>query len=237
MRSLTKYISMFLVLALFGVTGCSSSSDSPTSPNGGDAPNIPQVEFKGPQTNSQDQHAIQTQSYVGSINGLTQSYQTFANLPAENNDNGWSWSVTLGNLTETLTVTSNGDNGYSWTLTLDGTDSDGTQYNNFTLAEGTTSGDGSNGSWTIYEDNSSTISAEFSWTTDSDNTLTGTLSYYDNGQKTSSMEVINYSDNSGQLTFNENGTTSFKSTWSSDGSGEWWEYDSQGNVSSNGTWS
>ncbi|NOX19072.1 MAG: hypothetical protein GXO87_12430 [Chlorobi bacterium] len=122
-------------------------------------------------------------------------------------------------------------------MTLNGTDAnDGTVYNDWVMMDASETSDGSNGNMSIYEDNSTDLEFAVSWSKNADgSTYLEFTTYGENGMK---ITVTANADQTGSLEMYEynNGeyVKTMKITWTSTG-GEWWEYDSQGNVSDHGS--
>jgi hypothetical protein len=67
--------------------------------------------------------------------------------------------------------------------------------------------------------------------------LTGTFKLYDNGGLVASqIDIVNYSDGSGEVRLSTAGALSFKATWLANGSGQWSRYDANGNQTATGNW-
>ena len=237
-----KYLKMFaatlFAASLLVISGCSKKGNPVQPP--ANPPALPSVTFKGPNTNSTDQYAQLTESYVLSFKEFSSYTTAFANMSAAQNGNTWTWTYKFGALTETMTTIQNSDGSYSWKVVFNGqaSSNDTVYYTNWTLLQGTTSADGKNGSWTIYYENTTIMLAEYNWNTSSGGVLTGTLKTYDNGGNVqSSINVVNNSDGSGSVEDYTGTVLIFKSVWQANGSGQWWTYDSStGGQTGTGNW-
>jgi hypothetical protein len=224
-----------LALTALLAAGCSKKESTPTQPSGA-APTVPTVNFKGPNTTSTDANAQATKSYVQAMNGCAAVFTPFVSLPAQQSGNTWTWTYTDRTLTVKFTCIPQSDGSYQWALVLNGTDpSSGTVYNNWTEVDGATTADGKNGSWRIYDVNRTTVAAEYEWTT-TGSVLTGTLKAYTNGVLSGQTVVVNNPDNSGELRVYTGTKLTYKSVWQTNGSGQWWTYDLNGNQTGTGTW-
>lgn len=233
------YSLVVLLLLSLLITSCSKKDDKAVDPgDGGDsqAPGIPTVSFKGPNTQSTDQYALLTKSSVESFNAYPQLLSAMFSSTKPSNSNGqWLWVVSPGQgATETFTAKKNSDGSYTWTLVLNGTIQNDT-YSNWKALEGTTSADGKTGNWKIYDDNTTTLVGEFTWSTNSGGILSGTFLSYENGATSGKFEVVNNPDNSGSLKVYSNNILSFYSTWKADGTGTWHSYEN-GVEKTNGNW-
>lgn len=223
------------VAITFLITGCSKKDSSPTEPQQ-TAPSIPTVTFKGPNTNSTDLNVQMVKSYVTVMNAYTMELAPFSAMQGVQSGNTWTWTYTQGTLTVKFTATTQSDGSYQWKMVFNGTDpSDGTVYNNWTAIEGTTSADGKSGSWKIYDENKTILLAEFNWAT-SNNVLTGTMKEYTNGVFSGQIVLVNNPDNSGELRVYTGSVVTYKAVWQSNGSGQWWTYNSSGTQTGTSTW-
>lgn len=229
---------LFAVLLMFALlnSGCSKKDSSPTEPQTTDTPTIPTVTFKGPNTSSTDINAQMIKSYASAMNTFSTMFLPYQQLQSARSGNTWTWTYTDRTLTATFTATSQSDGSYQWKMVLNGVDADdGTTYNKWTALEGTTSGDGKTGSWKIYDENKTTVATEFNWTT-TNNVLTGIQKDYSSGAVTDQITLINNPDNSGEMRVYSGTVMTYKATWTSTGSGQWWTYNSSGAQSGTGSW-
>ena len=232
---LSKFLSL-LFLAVILVAGCSKDNSSPTEP-AAEAPTLPLITFKGPNTTSTDLNALMVQAYVAAINGYTTAFAPYANLPSTRNGNTWTWNYSMGSFSVIVTSTLQSDGSFQWSMVMNGMDpSDSTVYNNWTAATGSTTADGQNGSWNIYETNTSTLAAKYEWTTNN-NVLTGTMTAYSGGAEEGKIVVINNPDGSGELDEYTGTVVVYRCVWQANGSGQWWTYDESGTQTDTGTWS
>ena len=227
-----------VVLGAFMVVGCSKKSAAPTEPTVS-APSIPEYTFTGPTTSSNDPYAAEVKALTQSANVYTAYFATFGSQVGTQNGNTWTWTYSAPNWSITFTGTKNSDGSYTWKWVENGTDPQTqTTYNNWTLLEGTSGADGKTGEWKIYQDNTTTLSATYSWSVDANGTAMATLTdYMDDGTTVNSKIVItNNSDKSGEVDSYDGTTLTFKATWTSSGTGQWWEYDTDGTSLGNGSW-
>jgi hypothetical protein len=223
---------LFLVSVIFCfifLIGCKEESTSPKS----EPPSIPTVTFSGPTAN--ETHAQTANSYAESMTGLLSAGTAFAYLPASQNGNVTSWSISAAGFTQTFSCTKQGDGSYSWSYVLNG--SDGFQtYSNWTMWTGTTSADGKSGSWIFYEFGQASKVQDLVYSTDGNGVMTGTWQMYNtSGAVTGKFIIINRPDGSGEFDRYFDGTRlDLKVTWTSNGTGTWTTYAS-GTQTGNGT--
>ncbi|HEX2960398.1 MAG TPA: hypothetical protein VHO43_01315 [Ignavibacteriales bacterium] len=234
-----KLYSVFiLLLAVLLISSCSKEEKNSVEPEGNNdkAPGLPNVAFKGPNTQSTDQYAIITKTSVESFNTYPLLINSIFSAVQPTSSNGeWKWVVNPGGTaSETFTGKRNSDGSYTWALILNGTIQNDS-YSNWKAFEGTTSADGKSGNWKIFDENSTTLVGEYSWSTNASGILTGILLEYDNGAASGKMEVINNPDNSGSLKIYHNNVLELMSTWKTDGTGTWHSYEN-GVEKTNGNW-
>ncbi len=231
-----------LAIILMLLQGCSKKDDSnPTGPGANNnPPAAPTIEFKGPQTNSQDTYAQLTIAYAKMFNGFSNYFASFNQSGGVSSGNTWTWTWSGGGLTVTYAATKQTDGSYAWKCTYNGTDGNHT-YTNFVVWEGTVNAAGNGGSWQIYETDVTTshmLAVEYVWSTSSTNILTGTFAGYNNGVLDVKYVVTNNPNGTGEVNFYDVNVLVFKSSWAADGTGTWWTYDSStGAQTSTGTWS
>jgi len=244
-----NYLKHFIVmLLLFGlVAGC--SKDNPSEPKE-EAPQFVPKTVAVPEAmqNSSDPMAQMAMSYIGSANMIT-NFSAFFTPPglmktsANLGSTGWERKWEQDGITITLTATEN-DTGYQWSVKLDGTSqSTGETYNNFIFLKIEQNKDGTAGRFSMFdpeEDASSGLIMEWVWSTLPGDVLDVIRTFYDDGIPAGRIKVLSNPDKSGELYFydyvNGNFVMEFKATWTSSGTGEWWSYDSMGNVDSHGSW-
>ncbi|MGE5682865.1 MAG: hypothetical protein ACM34K_18515 [Bacillota bacterium] len=230
-----KFYSLFILLMLsLVVTSCSKKDDNPAAPSE-EAPGIPAVSFKGPNTNSTDQWALYTKSTVESMNAYPMMLQAFSSAKPANSNGQWKWELSpVSGFSEAFVGSKNSQGGYTWQLILNGT-YEGITYNNWKALEGNTSADGKSGTWKAYDDNTTVVVAEYNWSTSSAGVLSGTFQEYENGAVNGKLEITNNPDNSGSLLAYDSGILVFKSIWVAAGTGQWWAYEN-GVVKTQGSW-
>lgn len=225
-----------LVLLAFLAAGCSKKSSSSTEPT--TPPQLTAPTFSGPNTQSDSVGAFEAQSYASGINLYTAFATSYMVGNGTQNGNTWTWSVSQGQFTATWSGTVESDGSYMWKLVFNGP-TDSVTYNNWTYLQGTTSADGKTGNWTVYYDNTTNTAIRYDWTTDSNGNVTGDVKMYDTDGTTQleRITVVNNADNSGEVDFYTGTVLTFKATWTSSGSGQWWDYDTSGTQTHHGTWS
>jgi hypothetical protein len=231
----------FLVILMLFVVAC-SDNDGPAGPDN-DPPEIPILEFKGPGTQTQDEGYYYINSFVNMINGTNQMGLLFMALPATRGEGGeWIWSFTIDGITSALRAEYNNDGSITWKLTYNGTDSFGYTYNNWTAIEGTSTQDGNNGMLVIYQDNTTIPASRSEWNVDNAGTKTGVYTGYTSqtGIEEFRMRIINAANDAGSFNSEDydNGSynLNFESEWDASGAGWWKMYDSNGELSQEGTW-
>jgi hypothetical protein len=222
-------VTILLCLVIFA--GC--KKDEATSPNA-TAPSIPTVTFKGP--SASESHAQTANAYAQSMTGLMSASAAFSFLPANQNGDVSTWTITTGPYSQTFTSTKQGDGSYTWAYVLNGT-LGSTTYSNWTYWTGTTSADGKSGTWIFYEYGRTTKVEDLSYTTDANGVLTGTWQIYNtSGTLSSKFVITNNTDNSGEYNQYSDGThLSLKVTWNTSGTGTWTTYNTSGGTTGSGT--
>jgi hypothetical protein len=222
-----------MMIALVSMTGCKKEeSTEPVTPPA--APSIPTVTFTGP--SASETHAQTANTYAQSMSGLMSSSVAFSYMPANQNGNVSTWTITAGGLTETFTSTKQNDGSYTWSFVVNGTDGVHT-YSNWTYWTGSTSADGKSGSWTFYEYGHAYKVEELTYSTDANGTLTGTWFIYNSsGVLADKFIVINRADHSGEFQQYSDGThMDLKVTWIAAGTGTWTTYNTSGTSTGSGT--
>jgi len=230
---MNKKIKAFLVLLLFFIL-VSACKDSSTEPERSEPRefNFKKIEVPEGLKSVSDSKAQLTVGYV-SLANTSQIYAGLFQIPqgASNDGEHYTWA----NGPISITMFQSEDNGnYTWKLVMNGTE-DGVIYSNWVAMEASQTTDGENGWVKIYEDNSTVIDTEWSWSTESNGKYTFSITNIGGGEN-SRIVVVSNPDKSGEVLSYENNIIQSRSTWATTGAGEWWEYDSQGNVSASGTW-
>jgi len=238
-------ISLFF---LFLLTNCSDSSF--TEPEKSSPPEFQMQAISLPDNmaNSSDPEVQRVMSYITMAN----VYSQYSNLlvppgGVENQGNNdgppwvYSWDVDndeYGVFTATLTIEEDREgNLYLFELIVDGM-LDGNQFEQFLFIDGQQSMDGTEGELKIYDpDPENEILALVTWNNTEEGVYTLTIVEYNtyeihislNDGDSGSIEVYQSEDNA------ENPLI-FKAEWYSDGTGEWFAYDENGNQEDNGSW-
>ncbi|MGH2567915.1 MAG: hypothetical protein ACRDGA_06210 [Bacteroidota bacterium] len=222
-----------LLFALY-LSGCEPVND-PLEDNS-EPPALPTVTFKSlPDTTHLE--AKYTQSTIDAMNGFSFAYfSTFINVTPTKTQDGFTWTRTLQNLTIRLVAAKQLNEGYTWKIIYNGSDSQGRTYNNWTLLDGTTTVDSKNATWIVYEDNTTVKTADFEWSTSSTGVLTGTFKLYTGSAVATQIVLTSNPDNSGELKLYDGTVIVYRSLWQANGSGQWWRYDSSGQITSSGSW-
>lgn len=254
MKRLSFKAAVILMAILLIGAGCSKEkSTSPTSPspsnnNSPPALDVDQVTLPQGLVQSQDPMAQMVVGYVNMANSFAQ-YTALVSPPSGNmapdltspySGPPWvyTWDVNNGpddTYTITLTIDET-DTTYTWNVMVSGVVG-GVTVSDFKYVEGLESKDGSSGYLFIYDPETHNMAARFDWAATSDNQYT--LHYTVPGSVMISITVN--PDDSGSINYYEwDGSDfipMFQAHWNADGSGEWWTYDSNGDVSGHGTWS
>jgi hypothetical protein len=236
LRKLTN-IGVVLMLAAL-VAGCSKSSS--TTGNNSTAPTLKAPVFAGPSSTSASADtsvgAVEATSVASLFNSTASGYLGYATGTGTQNGNTWTWTYSYGGFTATWTATSS-SSGYNWKLVYNGTEGDVT-YSNWTVISGSESTDGKTGNWTIYNANTTIAVFQISWSTNSSGTLTGTIvANDDQGNLQYRYLFTNNADKSGSLIIYTGTVETLDATWTSSGSGQYTEWNTDGTVADNGTWS
>lgn len=230
----------FLMLSLLAA-GCSKEDSNPASStavtNPGPPPSVPNINIKGPSSMSDDPSLALVKGLFQGFNTFTYYSNKFQNVQAVYSDSTWVRKFVEGPITAVLTATQLSDGTFSWKLTLNGTN-DTVTYNNWLALEGTSSADGRIGTWKLFRNNTNILTGDYSWQTNTDNSTTITVREYQaDGNVRSKIEATENTDKSGQVLVYFLSNLSFKALWAADGTGQWWTYDSSGNIRHQGTWS
>lgn len=236
-RSFNFFILSFLIMA-FLAAGCSKKDDNPSAPQqiANTPPAIPEVTIKGPASASNDPMLQLVKDYFTGLNPFMNYSNMFRNVPAALEDSTWVRRYLNGSITATLTAKRLDDGSYVWRLTFSGTN-DTVTYNNWLALEGTSSADGKTGTWKAYRYNTNMMQGDYSWRRNDDGSITAVVRQYRNGNVYSRFEFLENSDHSGQVLVYFSGNLAFKASWQTNGSGQWWMYDSFGNIRHQGNWS
>ncbi|MGE5352806.1 MAG: hypothetical protein ACM3P0_12035 [Acidobacteriota bacterium] len=233
------YSVLILLLAALLISSCSKEEKNPTEPGGENnskAPGLPNVTFKGPNTQTNDLYALRTKASVESFNTYPLLINSvFSAVQPSSSDGEWRWVVNPGGTaSETFIGKKNSDGGYYWSLILNGKIQN-TSYDSWKAFDGTTSADGKSGNWKVYDKNTVNLVGEFTWSTNSAGILKGIFIEYSNGTTSGKYEVTNNPDNSGSLKIYTKNVLEFESSWKSDGTGDWHSYEN-GVEKTNGNW-
>lgn len=233
---------ILIPLIIFAVSLFSCSSDNnPTEPKDQTlktkAPTLKSIELPEHMAQSGDAHAQMAAGWIAMANsfsvysGLFVPPEGAKSLPGVIGEDKYTWTV--GTLAITLVYST--DEEYSrWKIIYNGTDPNGTAFINWVFMEAEQTADGNSGSLFIYQDNSTDLAGKWTWNNSADGSYDFTfLDYSDSGEK---LDIHTNSDKSGEMNLYENVDGQFvlryKITWNSDGSGAWWDYESN----ENGTW-
>lgn len=195
---------------------------------------------------SQDPMVQMAVGHINTANNMMNTYSSFLQPPEKakvsspgsyyEKEGPWTYSWSENNLTITLTINESEDD-YEWTVVLDGTDGE-YNYDNWTYIYATTSQNNSNGHIKVYKQVTDNVGAEVIWSTDDAGVFNMTIEqFYDTQTKS---ELISNPDGSGEVNHYEymegSYVIQFKAEWQTDGSGEWWIYDDNGEVENSGSW-
>lgn len=232
---------LLLAIPILFLAAC-SNDNGPSGPDN-EPPEIPILEFVGPDTESQDEGYWNVHTFAGIINGTSNMGLVYLGLPAvQTNDGEWTWSLTFDGITSTLRAQYNNDGSITWKLTYNGSDSFGASYNNWTAFEGISSQDGTNGSIVFYQDNTTIPSIRTEWSVTATGTKTGQYIAYTSqiGTVEYRATLTNGPDGSGTFTsenfIDGSYVLEFDSEWNATGAGWWKRYGTDGSVLNEGTW-
>jgi len=235
---------IFLLLLLSIAFSCKKNDDSSTEPEE-IIPKIQPITFNGPSKTDTDltYHAIGASSYASSMTAFFQSTTAFAVYPAKKVGDTWQWTITQKNLTINVQAKKDQSGNVQWQSTYNGEDEQGNKFNNALIWKGTLSNDGKIGKLEFYNPETGMLENIFSYSIDSQQKKTGTVEEVDNfGVVINKAVLINNTDGSGSLDtyeFDDNQNKLYKSghiEWFGNGSGKWYEYDTNGFVTASGSW-
>ena len=228
-RNVRRLLGFVLIGAV--MHGC-AKNDNPVDLSS--VPQLPVVVFIGPITSSTNAEVDTIRAYINQFNQFTTSFDSFSSTIPTIADSIYTWNIS-GTRSFRLTATKQTDGGFRWRLFLNGTDS-GVTYNNWLAFEGTTDAAEKNASWILYDDNKTSKNGDFVWTISSAGSLVGTLNSFVNGVQTSQTTITNNTGLTGEVKYIRNSVLNYRAIWLSSGSGQYWHYDANGQVTSQGTW-
>ncbi len=223
----------FAGLWIILLVGC-RTEESPTEVT--DAPTLPIVVMRGPQTTSTHVEAQKVKSAVNLFNYFTTSFGVFEGKPITVSGNTYTWTFRDGNLTFRLTATKQDNNQVLWKLFLDGRGSDGTSYTNWLSLEGTVDADLKNAAWVNYEEHKTTKASEVLWNVNSSGTLTGTVKYFSSSELVTQSVLMENVNLTGEYRAYRGTTLEYRAIWLASGNGQYWYYDANGQITNQGTW-
>ncbi len=229
-------ILFILTMISIGINSCKKDEQTPADNTNGNeeeqAPAIPKFTFTGPSTSSSDQNVTIVNSILQSMNGSNIPQYRF--LDATKSNGLWTRLFVSGDFVVTLTTEEKTDS-YIWKMTYNGTnDFTNITYNHTQIMEVYSSKDGKKGNGSIYDNGN--VVRTFKWETDTNNNLSG---YFIDNTSASSYQrckVTDNADGSGEVQVLPNDVLNYKAQWSVNGSGQWWNYDSTGAVTTSGSW-
>ncbi|MCI0562297.1 MAG: hypothetical protein MN733_27755 [Nitrososphaera sp.] len=199
-------------------------------------PTLPVIAFKGPVTSSDHPEAENIVGWISEFNAFTTSLNIFYDIEPSVSDSTHTWSTVQGGVTNTLTGTLLPGGGYDWKLVLNGKRDDTTTFNNWTAFEGIVDSARRNADWEIYAENTTVKNKDFLWTISSSISLVGTLNVYTGDVITGSVVITDNANDTGVIEIFENGVKRYRAIWTSSGTGYYWYYDENGNVTSESPW-
>ncbi|HXG37879.1 MAG TPA: hypothetical protein VNL36_03810 [Bacteroidota bacterium] len=225
-------------LALAGIwvllfVGC-KNDENPTEV--ADAPMLPIVVLRGPQTSSTHVEAQKVKEAVNLFNYFTTSFGAFEGKTISVSGNTYTWTLKDGDLTFRLTATKQDNNQVLWKLFLDGRGSNGVTYSNWLSLEGTVDADLKNAVWVNYEENKTTKASEVLWTVSSGGILTGTVKYYSAAELVRQSVLTENVNLTGEYRLYKGTTLEYRAIWLASGNGQYWYYDANGQITNQGTW-
>jgi hypothetical protein len=231
---------LLLAIPILFLAAC-SNDNGPSGPDN-EPPEIPILEFVGPDTESQDEGYYQVHGFVAMINARSQMGWVYMSLPAvQDDEGGWTWTLAYGGITTTLSARYSNDGSITWKLIYSGSDGFET-YNNWTAFEGTSGQDGSSGSIVFYNVNTTVPAIRSDWNVDGTGTKTAQYITYagQSGTPDSRATLVNGSNGAGTFILENyaNGSywLNFDSEWNAAGAGWWKNYDTYGELINEGTW-
>lgn len=237
----TKYL-IILLITIALVISC-SDDENPTSPEEKNAKelNIKEITMPSPMQQSSNTYAQYANAYVNLANSF-RGFSAFYSPPNKTRalakvNEEWSSTWAVDALDVTMNYYDN-TSVFGWTIRLDGTDGE-FNYNNWLFMEAEENTTTNSGYLKKYKPVTDML--EFEWAYS--NSLAGVYSFilmmYEEGDGSEKIDIISNLDNSGELTyfqtFNDQFVPETKIAWTAAGTGEWWEYDLDGNITDTGT--
>ncbi|MEE9429751.1 MAG: hypothetical protein V3V16_01845 [Melioribacteraceae bacterium] len=233
---MNKFIKIFLtfaVLLIFSV----ACKDAATEPEQAAAESFSMKEIEVPEalTNSSNPKAISAKSQILVLNSLPTLYGAWftvasgpESLAKVNDDRTYTWNS--NGVAITMKYSDSGDEIFR-EIFISG-NYGGQTHSNFKFLESRQKKDRSQGYFKIFDFSDGSETTSWVWTTSSDNVYSMNF-LSDDGDK---IEVNSNPDKSGTISQYENNVMISKTVWTANGTGEWWQYDNQGNVTDSGSW-
>ncbi|MCU0412167.1 MAG: hypothetical protein MUF82_06515, partial [Bacteroidetes bacterium] len=168
MRSLSSLLFVF-ALVLFAAGCAEEESTGPSNTT----PQVPFIQIKPPTSTAEP--ALQPTYYVQAINGLLIYPSLFQGMQPTANGGTFTWTITQGELTITMTAVRQADGTFVWTLKLNGMTAQEQTFDNFTWMSGTSSSDGKSGSFDFFEEGLLTKSASLQYSVSATGVINATL--------------------------------------------------------------
>lgn len=219
MRSTSRLFLVILagILAVGLMTGCGGDDDNGsvgTSPQGQE-PSQLQVAVPTALQGNNDPGAQMAVAFINQFNGLAEGFRGYFTPPTRAtkdsgprlaSDDVWSW--TQGSQTWVLTYQETSSN-RQWTLKV----------NNVTLMEAYELKDGSYGYFFIYDLEDSSEIFRWEWETGPGNSIEWVME-----SGTARVTISVSGDGSGSINYYDGAQLSFECSWTSAGSGSWYDY-------------
>ncbi len=242
-----KFLALFVIGSLLVLSGCSKDDKddkkSPTGPS--DTSDVPtfkihKIEIPPAMPQSNDQHAQTVVLYMNLANAFGATLNNNFVPPSLNKASGdgpWEYNWKDGDLQVSVVIKKLTEK-YTWEVSYNGSD-DENVYQNFVAFRAEQGLDERSGKFFAYIANTELVLGQYTWSLDENDTLHFEViaEAYLPGSKF--VGLVN-SDRSGTLeiisTIGNTELLQQKYQWDSAGAGEWWEYDQDGNLIGQGTW-
>lgn len=230
-------------------TSCKKDEDDEKSPNDIPKPTIAanQQQFTAPQelAQSTDPYAQQAYSYIMQVNAMT-SFMSYFTPPAtaeevntKSDSQTWTWMQSYtdqdGNVIEytfTYTFTETSDK-YIWDIDM------GINGNTNDFIDAEEMKTGESGEMNIYYNalgvEDFDVYYHYNWTVSGGTTIVNMELHDGNSELYSYVLTVNQ-DGSGEIAYNVDEIIVFRLIWNANGSGTWFEYDEDGEITDQGSW-
>ncbi|MCB0284631.1 MAG: hypothetical protein KDF60_18760 [Calditrichaeota bacterium] len=226
LRIYGNLLTVFILVSFF----IACSDDSTSSNNDSNEPptlEMRQIPIPGGLTNSTNVHAQMVVAQITVANSFTGYSAFFTPISGTSNNGVYEWTSAGLNI---KMVTDESSDYYTWDIYLSG-NYGGVSVNNWLYMSAESFKDGSDGSWTIYDPLTQGVLYQWNWWTGVEDIYNVNMEFT-GGE----IEIVSYPDESGSIDIYSDSMLDWTANWTSGGSGNWMDYDSEGNLADSGSW-